>query len=819
MNTNFDMNVNHTPMIKQYLEIKSNYKEYLLFYRMGDFYELFFDDAVKAAKLLNITLTKRGKSEGQDINMAGVPCHTVDNYINKLIKLGETVVICDQLGEANSKGLIERQVTRIVTPGTITEEELLNNTQSNLIVAILKDNFSIGIAVLDVSTGLFNISSVKNEVDLIAELERLRPAEMILSKNFLDYQKIINIKTTVNHIEQVYFTEDLARKTLNDHFNKDFYNQFIKKNSITNNQEYLNSLCAAGALLYYVKSVRNNMLLHIKHLNLEYFDDAVIIDQQTRRNLEISTNIQNYQDIGIKPSTLLSVLDVCKTAMGSRLLFSWLNRPIKNHDELKQRYVAINALQQDNAFEGLREILKHISDIERIISRVATVTAKPRDLLQLKQTFNYLPELCKAIEINSKESYLLQNSLNDLNTFPELHKLIDSAIITNPPPTIKDGNFIADGYDDELDKLRSIYNDIDGFLDTMEQEEKIKSKVANLKIGFNKIQGYYIEVHRSQSHLLPNNYTRRQTLKNAERFISPELKALEDQILSSKSRAIAREKYLFEKLLKTLQEHIVSIQKAANAIAYVDVIASFAERAVALNWLEPTLSDKEQIYIESGRHPVIENMHSSIFIPNNLSLDAYNKMLIITGPNMGGKSTYMRQNAIIVILALIGSFVPANKAIIGQIDRIFSRIGASDDLSQGKSTFMVEMLETANILNYATGKSLVIIDEIGRGTSTFDGIALAYAVAKYLINVNRSFCLFATHYLELAKLPEELSQIANVHLTAAEKDGKLSFLYEVKPGPAEKSFGLQVAKLAGIPDDLIQVALKKLTELEGIKNI
>ena len=817
MDTKDLLDSDHTPMIKQYLQIKSQYKDYLLFYRMGDFYELFFDDAVKAAKLLNITLTKRGKTAGQAISMAGVPYHTVDNYINKLIKLGETVVICEQIGETNTKGPMERQVTRIITPGTITEEELLPKT-ANLIVAIVQNNSSYGLAILDVSTGLFSISNVKNNIDLAGELERLQPAEIIIPKNLDHYQQIINIKTAINEVEQLQFTEKLAKLSLNNHFGKNFYSQFIKQHNIDHNQEYLTSMWAAGALLYYVKSMHKNDLLHIQHLNLENLEDSVIIDQQTRRNLEISSNIQinqANQNIDSKKNTLLGILDNCKTSMGSRLLFNWLNRPIKNHDLLNQRYTAIAELQKNLVFEDFGIILNQISDIERIISRIAILSAKPRDLLQLKQSFDNLPKLITLLTMHKNNSVLLQTILSNLNIFPELYQLIESAIIENPPIILRDGNFIADGYDQELDNLRAIYNDADSFLTKIEIQEKERTKLSTLKIGFNKIHGFYVEVSRNQSKMVPNSYTRRQTLKNVERFINPELKQLEDQILSSKSRAITREKFLFEELLKTLQQQIIKIQQTANAIAMLDVLNNLAERAVTLNWSQPNLVDDECLDIIAGRHPVVEQVQSATFVPNNLSLNIKTKMLIITGPNMGGKSTFMRQNAIIILLALIGSFVPAQKATIGPTDRIFSRIGASDDLTQGKSTFMIEMLETANILQYATSKSLVIIDEIGRGTSTFDGLSLAYAIAKYLINVNNCFCLFATHYLELSKLPTENHQIANVHLTATEKNGNLSFLYAVNSGPAAKSFGLQVAKLAGIPENVIKAAREKLLELEN----
>jgi len=810
-----DQDSNHTPMIKQYLQIKSHYKKHLLFYRMGDFYELFFDDAIKAAKLLNITLTKRGKTAGQSIAMAGVPHHTVDNYINKLIKLGETVVICEQVGELSSKGPMERQVTRIITPGTITEEELLPNKQANLIISILQSNYSFGIAILDLSTGLFNISTVSNHTDLRGELERLQPAEVIIPEKLENYKKIINIKTTISEIEQLQFTEKLAILSLNNHFGKNWNTKFIKDNSITKTSEYLTALCAAGALLYYVKSMQKNDLLHIKHLNIESLDESVIIDQQTRRNLEITCNIQAYQDTGTKQTTLLRILDNCKTAMGNRLLFNWLNRPIKNYNLLKQRYAAIAELQKNQVFEDFQIILNQISDLERIIGRIAILTTKPRDLIQLKQAFDNLPKLIALLDTNANNSILLKTILTNLSTFPELYKLIDSAIIENPPILLRDGNFIANGYDQELDNLRSIYNDADSFLTKIEKQEKETTKLSTLKIGFNKIHGYYVEISRNQSKLVPTTYIRRQTLKNVERFITPELKQLEDQILSSRSRAISREKFLFEELLKTLQQHIIEIQQTATSIAILDVLNNLAERSSTLNWSQPTLINNEEINIVAGRHPVVEQVQSATFIPNNLSLNMQTKMLIITGPNMGGKSTYMRQNAIIILLALIGSFVPAHSATIGPIDRIFSRIGASDDLNQGKSTFMVEMLEAANILQFATKNSLVIIDEIGRGTSTFDGLSLAYAIAKHLISMNNCFCLFATHYLELSKLPEENKQISNVHLTAIEQNGSLLFLYTVNNGPAAKSFGLQVAKLAGIPDAVIKVAGEKLLELEN----
>lgn len=809
MNNNTDLpDPDHTPMIKQYLQIKSQYQDYLLFYRMGDFYELFFDDAIKAAKLLNITLTKRGKTSANPVNMAGVPYHAADNYINKLIKLGETVVICEQIGEITNKAPMERQVTRIITPGTITEEELLPKA-ANLIMAILQNNSSYGIAVLDVSTGLFNISNIKNNIDLAGELERLSPAEIIIPKNLENYKKIINIKTAINEVEQLQFTEKLAKLSLNTHFGNNFYVQF------NHNPEYLTSLCAAGALLHYVKSMHKNNLLHIKNLNIERLEDSVIIDQQTRRNLEISSNIQVKQEGYSKNNTLLAILDNCKTNMGSRLLFTWLNRPIKNHNLLNQRYAAIAALQRNLIFEDFRMILNQIDDIERIISRIAILSAKPRDLLQLKQAFDHLPQLITLLNTYVNNSVLLETILSNLNTFPELHQLITSAIIENPPIVLRDGNFIADGYDSELDNLKAIYNDADSLLTKIEMQEKEKTKISTLKVGFNRIHGFYVEVSRNQSKLVPDSYIRRQTLKNVERFINPELKQLEDQILSSKSRAIAREKFLFEELLKTLQQHILKIQQTAVAIATLDVLSNLAERAVTLNWSQPTLVDDEYVNIIAGRHPVVEQVQSTTFVPNNLLLDPNTKMLIITGPNMGGKSTFMRQNAIIILLALIGSFVPAQEAILGPIDRIFSRIGASDDLTQGKSTFMMEMLETANILQHATSKSLVIIDEIGRGTSTFDGLSLAYAIAKSLINVNNCFCLFATHYLELSKLSTENHQIANIHVTATEKNGTLSFLYTVLKGPAEKSFGLQVAKLAGIPEEVINAAKEKLLELEN----
>lgn len=808
----------HTPMIKQYLQIKVEYPNYLLFYRMGDFYELFFNDAIKASKLLDLTLTKRGKTKGQAIEMAGVPYHAIDNYINRLIKLGETIVICEQIGEPNSKGPMERKVTRVISPGTITEEELLPNKQANIIIAILQQNACFGLASLDVSTGWFKISTIKNLVDLTGELERLQPVEIVVPKNLKNYRQFINFKTAINELEQLYFTEKATKLALNNHFGKNFYYNFLQQYQIFDDLECLISIWAAGALLHYVKTMHKNEMPHIKKLNLEYLEDSVIIDQQTRRNLEIITNIQIQQqnNSNNKSLTLLGLLDYCKTSMGSRLLFNWLNRPIKDHNLLNQRYTAINTLQLANSFEQFQEILKEIGDLERIISRIAILTAKPRDLLQLKQAFNLLPKIIELLNNIQFNNLLLKNILINLKTFPDLYQLIDQAIIDNPPVILRDGNFIAIGYDEELDQLRAIYNDADLFLHKIETEEKQRTKLSTLKIGFNKIHGYYLEVSRNQSKLIPPHYIRRQTLKNAERFISPELKELEDRILSSRSRAISREKWLFEQLLKTLQQHILAIQATAMSIATLDVITNLAERAITLNWSQPILTSEPGINIIAGRHPTVEMIQQTHFIPNDLNFNSNTKMYIITGPNMGGKSTYMRQNALIVLLALIGSFVPAYKASIGPIDRIFSRIGASDDLTQGKSTFMLEMLETANILQYATKESLVIIDEIGRGTSTFDGISLAYAIAKYLINQNNCFCLFATHFLELADLAKQHLQISNIHVTAIEQEGNLVFLYTVKKGSAAKSFGLQVAKLAGIPEEVIITAREKLLELENI---
>lgn len=808
----------HTPMIRQYLTIKTEYPNYLLFYRMGDFYELFFDDAIKASKLLDLTLTKRGKSAGQAIEMAGVPYHTIDNYINKLIKLGETVVICEQLGEPNHKGPIERKVTRVITPGTITEEEFLPNKHANIIVSILEKNTNFGLAMLDVSTGSFKISNIKNIIDLGGELERLQPAEIIIPKDISSYKKIINIKTTVNEVEQLFFTEIIAKLELDKHFGRNFYHNFIQNNQIIHSSEYLISIWAAGALLYYVKNMHKSEMLQIKNLDLEFLEDSVIIDKQTRRNLEITHNIQMQEGINNKSSTLFGLLDYCKTSMGSRLLFNWLNRPIKDYNMLNQRYNAINSMQVNNVFEKFQEFLKEIGDLERIVTRIATLTARPKDLLQLKQAFNLLPSIINLLKnqivIKVNNNNYLEDILIKLKTFPKLYDLIDKAIIAEPLVLLKDGNFIANGYDEELDQLRVIYNDADLFLHKIEEEEKQNTKLSTLKIGFNKINGYYIEVSKNQSKLIPKHYIRRQTLKNVERYISPQLKELEDKILSSHSKAIAREKWLFEQLLKKLQHYILEIQDTAMSIAILDVINNLAERAITLNWSQPQLISESKIDIIAGRHPTIEFLQEKHFVPNDLLFNEDRKMYVITGPNMGGKSTYMRQNAIIILLALIGSFVPAYKATIGPIDRIFSRIGASDDLTQGKSTFMLEMLETANILRYATKNSFVIVDEIGRGTSTFDGIALAYAIATYLINKNNCFCLFATHYLELADLVKQHNQVSNVHLTAKEQEGNLIFLYTIKEGAASKSFGLQVAKLAGIPEQVINLAEKKLLELE-----
>ncbi|PJE79308.1 DNA mismatch repair protein MutS [invertebrate metagenome] len=791
----------HTPMMQQYLRIKQKHPNHMVFYRMGDFYELFFEDAKQAAQLLDITLTSRGKSAGKPIPMAGIPYHAVENYLARLIRQRVSVAICEQIGDTSSaKGPVERKVVRILTPGTISDEALLEERRDNLLVAVTYSDQRYGIAALNISSGHFSILEVTQEEALLSEIERLNPAELLLNESCSWPSALENRPGTARRPPW-----DFDRQTATEHLTKQFRTQDLSGFGCSH---LYNAIEAAGCLLIYAKETQRTALPHIRQIIQENREDSVVLDAASRRNLELTTNLQGGQK-----NTLMSVLDATATAMGSRLLGRWLNRPIRHIDTLKKRQRTIKVLKNGLHFEGIRKSLRYIGDIERILSRVALKSARPRDLARLRDALQQLPDL--QILLKQIDSPDLNTIANQISEHPKTADLLNKAIIENPPVVIRDGGVIAKGYDKELDELQALSEHAGDFLIKIEQHEKQRTGLSTLKVGFNRVHGYYIEISRRESEQAPVDYIRRQTLKNNERFITPELKEFEDKALSSKSKALAREKILYDKLLDTLLTQLATLQQSAEALALLDVLNNLAERADHLELTEPSLSKETGITIKGGRHLVVEQVLDTPFVANDTILKNHRRMQVITGPNMGGKSTYMRQSALIVLLTHIGSFVPAREATIGIVDRIFTRIGSSDDLAGGRSTFMVEMTETANILHNATSKSLVLMDEIGRGTSTFDGLSLAWACARYLAEKIKAFTLFATHYFELTQLPEVCKHVINVHLNATEHNDRIVFLHALQAGPANQSYGLQVAQLAGVPQPVIINAQKKLIALEN----
>lgn len=739
MNESFDKDFsNHTPMMQQYLKLKAQHPEILLFYRMGDFYELFYDDAKRASQLLDISLTKRGASAGEPIPMAGIPHHAVENYLAKLVNQGESVAICEQIGDpATSKGPVERKVVRIVTPGTISDEALLQERQDNLLAAIWQDGKGYGYATLDISSGRFRLSEPADRETMAAELQRTNPAELLYAEDFAE-MALIEGRRGLRRRPLWEFEIDTARQQLNLQFGTRDLVGFGVENASR-------GLCAAGCLLQYVKDTQRTSLPHIRSITMER--------QQT-----------------------------------------------------------IGALQ--DTVSELQPVLRQVGDLERILARLALRTARPRDLARMRHAFQQLPELHAQLEtVDSAPVQALRKKMGD---FAELRDLLERAIIDAPPVLVRDGGVIAPGYHEELDEWRALADGATDYLDRLEIRERERTGLDTLKVGYNAVHGYYIQISRGQSHLAPINYVRRQTLKNAERYIIPELKEYEDKVLTSKGKALALEKQLYDELFDLLLPHLADLQQSANALAELDVLVNLAERAWTLNYTCPTFTDKPGIRITEGRHPVVEQVLNEPFIANPLNLSPQRRMLIITGPNMGGKSTYMRQTALIALLAYIGSYVPAQNVEIGPIDRIFTRVGAADDLASGRSTFMVEMTETANILHNATENSLVLMDEIGRGTSTYDGLSLAWACAENLANKIKALTLFATHYFELTQLPEKMEGVANVHLDALEHGDTIAFMHSVQDGAASKSYGLAVAALAGVPKEVIKRARQKLRELESI---
>ena len=791
-------------MMQQYLRIKAEYPDMLVFYRMGDFFELFFEDAVHAAKLLDLTLTSRNKNSADEIPMAGIPVHSTEGYLARLLKIGESVAICDQISDpAPSKGLVERKVTRVITPGTVIEEELLERKKENYLLAICTAHPCYGLAYLDLSSGKFLLQTCNSLQELRDEIERIQPAEILLTENDQLITKLDQLldKYVSKSIPTWHFEFKSSITALCKQFGtKDLSGYGCDDQPL--------AISAAGAVLQYAKDTQKTQLSHVNAIQVCHKDEYIAIDSVTRNNLEIEVSTQ-----GDSKHSLLNVLDKTACAMGSRCLRTWLNQPTRVKKILLQRHSAISEFLQLNTYNDLHDLLTIIKDIERISSRIALQTAQPRDLDALRSTLQCIPKIQKYLE--NYKSELLFESVELLKDHEQLTSKLEHALREELPTLIRDGGVIKAGYDDELDELRNITTNANQFLIDLEQYEKTATNINNLKVSYNRIHGYYIEIPRSHADHAPEHYTRRQTLKNTERYITPELKKFEDNILSAKERSLKREKFLYDQLLNELKDGLPIIQSCSKALAQVDALATLAERAATLNYVQPRFTESHHLYIKQGRHPVIEQAQKEPFTANDAYFDEQRKLLLITGPNMGGKSTYMRQIALITWLAYCGSFVPAGEFEIGPIDAIYTRIGASDDLSSGRSTFMVEMTEAANILNNASKQSLVLMDEVGRGTSTYDGLSLAWCCAEHLSEVNQSYCLFATHYFELTQLPELYSKIHNIHIDAIEHNEKIIFLHNVKEGQANQSYGLQVAQLAGIPKSVIASAQLKLKELES----
>ncbi len=793
----------HTPMMQQYLRIKAAHPDELLFYRMGDFYELFFDDARRAAQLLDITLTARGQSAGEPIPMCGVPYHAADGYLAKLVKLGVSVAICEQVGDpATSKGPVERQVQRIVTPGTLTEEALQDASRDSVLMAINPAGDGFGVALLNLAGGQLAVAEIADSASLMNELARLTPGEILLPAGLSNLAETLPAQlAAVRERDTLVFDREFATERLTRHFGT----QDLRGFGIDDASPVIG---AAAAVIEYAQMTQCQRLEYIDRMVPLSQGEVIILDAHSRRNLEIDRRVDGSED-----QTLYALLNTARTSMGARCLRRWLNAPTRNLDLVLARQRAVTALLEESDLEALRALLQEVGDLERIVSRLALLRASPRDLSRLRTALKQFPHLRATLAHCSAPH--LQALAASLGDFTEQVDLLDAALVEAPPVTIRDGGVIAAGYHTQLDELRNMTENASQWLAELERQEREKTGISTLKVGYNRVHGYYIETSRAAGNAeVPPEYVRRQTLKNAERYITPELKRFEDEALTAQARALKLERALFETLMETLAEPALQLREAAASAAQLDVLACFAERAQTLGLNRPDLTEEAVLEIDQGWHPVVRHSSRDPFVPNDLQLGDGRRMLIITGPNMGGKSTYMRQSALIVLLAYTGSYVPARGARIGPIDRIFTRIGASDDLTGGRSTFMVEMTETANILHNASATSLVLLDEIGRGTSTYDGLALAWATAGFLACERRCYTLFATHYFELTGLEKELPATANVHLAATEHQGSIVFLHSVKPGPASQSYGVQVARLAGVPAPVLEAARQKLQDLE-----
>ena len=798
----------HTPMIKQYLSIKAQHPKERLFYRMGDFYEFFFEDAIEIAKLLNITLTYRGKTQGNPIPMAGVPYHSVDGYISKLLDIGESIAICEQIGDPTTcKGPVKREVVRIITPGTIMDGSLLKNANDNWLAAICETKPNqYSLAYLEMSIGDFYFMDINSIEQLIDELSTIQPTEIILPENF----DINKLSLDIKDIKQI-TNAKITRKSAQNFNYKNSYQKICEYTELKQLKAITdlapdNAINACGAILSYCEQTQKTQLKHIKTLKYQQAKDYLILDSNTRKHLEIKDNTQN---------SLFKCYKKTQTAMGSRTLGRWFDRPLNNINQINQRLDCIEEITKNNSINLLQENLKNIGDIERIISRISCDTVKPKELAQLCLSLNNIPKIKHIINTNF-DNILLNKLNNKISEHNQTYQLLKAAIKDEPANIIRDGGVIKTGFDNQLDELRKLAYQADEFLLDLEEKERKSLNIHNLKVRYNKVHGYYIELSKSQAKNAPEHYTRRQTLKDKERFITPELKTFEEKIITAKTKALTREKFLYNNLIETLKPEVTSLQITAESLAIIDALTSLAKCVIDYQLVRPIIKQEIGIKIKQGRHPTLSINHNQ-FIPNNSDINSQNPLNIITGPNMGGKSTYMRQTALITVLAHIGSFVPAESAEIGIVDRIFTRIGASDDINTGRSTFMVEMTETAQILRYATNKSLILMDEIGRGTSTFDGLALAWACAKEIVEI-KSLCLFATHYFELTELASQNKLIQNYHLSAIEHQDKIIFLHEVKEGAASQSYGIQVAQLAGIPKHVLHNARNKLNDLDKINN-
>jgi DNA mismatch repair protein MutS len=780
-----------TLMMQQYLRLKAQYPDMLLFYRMGDFYETFYDDAERASRLLDITLTTRGNSAGAPIKMAGVPYHAVDQYLAKLVRIGESVAICEQIGDpATSKGPVDRQVTRIVTPGTLTDSELLEEKADNILLALARTKGAVGLAWLNLASGELRVTEIAPHL-LENELRRIAPAEILAAED------TALTGFAVTKLPEWHFDFDAGRKIL--------LKQLGAASLAGYGCEDLEpAIGAAGALLEYAKKTQGQALAHVAAVIPERASEYVRMDAATRRNLELTETLR-----GEPAPTLFSLLDECASGMGSRLLRHWLHHPLRDHAALGARHEAVAALADAHA--GIEKLLRRFADVERITGRIALRNARPRDLSSLRDSLALLPELSSAVP---RYATLLAKLLDDLQVPAECLSLLKRAVLEEPAAMVRDGGVIADGYNRELDELRALQTRSGEFLAELEARERSRTGIPSLRVAYNSVHGFYIEITNAHAQKVPTDYRRRQTLKNAERYITPELKEFEDKALSARDRALALEKSLYDELLGLLAAHLPALQRIARALAQLDVLACFASLSSKRNYCRPEFVEDIVIEIDAGRHPVVETQESTPFIANGARLSPARQLLLITGPNMGGKSTYMRQVALIVLMAHVGSFVPAKSARLGPIDQIFTRVGAADDLAGGRSTFMVEMTESANILHNATDRSLVLMDEVGRGTSTFDGLALAWAIARQLLERNKSLTLFATHYFEMTRIALDYKEAANIHLDAVEHKDTIVFLHAVEEGPASRSYGLQVAQLAGVPKNVIRNARRYLQMLE-----